>query len=132
MGYALPRPRACTPSSPRAIGRALKTSPAPIWFCLHWAPPCTRCCRAPPLWWATRCWEFEKYAAGSMPYEIMDDDRSTTGGSMSTREKTMSECMIEGQLRFPGAIGDFTALLRHVRLACNRISFIVCRGELAG
>ena len=51
---------------------------------------------------------------------------------MSTREKTITEFMIEEQRRFPGAIGDFTALLNHVRLACKRISFIVGRGALAG
>ena len=51
---------------------------------------------------------------------------------MSTREKTITEFMMEEQRRFPGAIGDFTALLNHVRLACKRISFIVGRGALAG
>ena len=51
---------------------------------------------------------------------------------MSTREKTITEFMIEEQRRTPCAIGDFTALLNHVRLACKRISFIVGRGALAG
>jgi fructose-1,6-bisphosphatase len=51
---------------------------------------------------------------------------------MSSREKTITEFMIEGQRRFPQATGDFTALLNHVRLACKRISFIVGRGALAG
>ncbi len=51
---------------------------------------------------------------------------------MSTRDKTITEFMIEEQRRFPGASGDFTALLNHVRLACKRISFIVGRGALAG
>jgi fructose-1,6-bisphosphatase len=51
---------------------------------------------------------------------------------MGTREKTITEFMIEEQRRFPGATGDFTALLNHVRLACKRISFIVGRGALAG
>ncbi|HEX3846353.1 MAG TPA: class 1 fructose-bisphosphatase [Steroidobacteraceae bacterium] len=51
---------------------------------------------------------------------------------MSTREKTITEFMIEEQRRFPAATGDFTALLNYVRLACKRISFIVGRGALAG
>ena len=51
---------------------------------------------------------------------------------MITREKTITEFMIEEQRRFPHATGDFTALLNHVRLACKRISFIVGRGALAG
>ncbi len=51
---------------------------------------------------------------------------------MSTREKkTITEFMIEEQRRFPEAMGDFTAVLNHVRLACKRISFIVGRGALA-
>jgi fructose-1,6-bisphosphatase len=49
-----------------------------------------------------------------------------------SREKTITEFMIEEQRRFPRATGDFTALLNHVRLACKRISFIVGRGALAG
>jgi fructose-1,6-bisphosphatase len=51
---------------------------------------------------------------------------------MSTREKTITEFMIEEQRRHPDATGDFTALLNHVRLACKRISYIVGRGALAG
>jgi len=51
---------------------------------------------------------------------------------MSTREKTITEFIIEEQRRFPDAAGDFTALLNYVRLACKRISFIVGRGALAG
>ena len=51
---------------------------------------------------------------------------------MSTREKTITEFMIEEQRRYPDATGDFTALLNYVRLACKRISFIVGRGALAG
>jgi fructose-1,6-bisphosphatase len=51
---------------------------------------------------------------------------------MSTREKTITEFMIEEQRRFPEAAGDFTALLNQVRLACKRISFIVGRGGLDG
>ena len=51
---------------------------------------------------------------------------------MSTREKTITEFMIEEQRRYPEATGDFTALLNHVRLACKRISYIVGRGALAG
>ncbi len=51
---------------------------------------------------------------------------------MSTREKTLTEFMIEEQRRFPAATGDFTALLNYVRLACKRISFIIGRGALAG
>jgi len=51
---------------------------------------------------------------------------------MSTREKTITEFMIEEQRRHPQASGDFTALLNYVRLACKRISFIVGRGALAG
>ena len=54
------------------------------------------------------------------------------GRSMSTREKTITEFMIEEQRRFPDATGDFTALLNYVRLACKRISFIVGRGALSG
>jgi fructose-1,6-bisphosphatase len=50
---------------------------------------------------------------------------------MITREKTITEFMIEEQRRFPDATGDFTALLNHVRLACKRISFIIGRGALA-
>jgi fructose-1,6-bisphosphatase len=49
-----------------------------------------------------------------------------------SREKTITEFMIEGQRRYPLASGDFTALLNHIRLACKRISFIVGRGALAG
>jgi fructose-1,6-bisphosphatase len=49
-----------------------------------------------------------------------------------TREKTITEFMIEEQRRYPTANGDFTALLNYVRLACKRISFIVGRGALAG
>ncbi|HWG71403.1 MAG TPA: class 1 fructose-bisphosphatase [Steroidobacteraceae bacterium] len=51
---------------------------------------------------------------------------------MSTRDKTITEFMIEEQRRFPDATGDFTALLNYVRLACKRISFIIGRGALAG
>ena len=51
---------------------------------------------------------------------------------MTTREKTITEFMIEEQRRYPEATGDFTALLNYVRLACKRISFIVGRGALAG
>jgi fructose-1,6-bisphosphatase len=51
---------------------------------------------------------------------------------MSTREKTITEFIIEEQRRFPEATGDFTALLNYVRLACKRISFIVGSGSLAG
>lgn len=51
---------------------------------------------------------------------------------MGTREKTITEFMIEEQRRHPQASGDFTALLNYVRLACKRISFIVGRGALAG
>jgi fructose-1,6-bisphosphatase len=51
---------------------------------------------------------------------------------MTIREKTITEFMIEEQRRYPGAHGDFTALLNYVRLACKRISFIVGRGALAG
>jgi fructose-1,6-bisphosphatase len=51
---------------------------------------------------------------------------------MGTREKTITEFMIEEQRRFPEVSGDFTALLNYVRLACKRISFIVGRGALAG
>jgi fructose-1,6-bisphosphatase I/sedoheptulose-1,7-bisphosphatase len=51
---------------------------------------------------------------------------------MKTREKTITEFMIEEQRRFPEAAGDFTALLNHVRLACKRISFIIGRGALPG
>src|SRR6202041_3311425 len=54
------------------------------------------------------------------------------GGHMSTREKTITEFMIEEQRRFPEATGDFTALLHYGRLPSNRISFIVGRGVLAG
>jgi fructose-1,6-bisphosphatase len=51
---------------------------------------------------------------------------------MSTREKTITEFLIEEQRLFPEATGDFTAVLNHVRLACKRISFIVGRGALSG
>src|SRR5471032_636429 len=51
---------------------------------------------------------------------------------MITRKNTITEFMFEEQRRFTGAIGDFNALLNHVRLACKRISFIVGRGALAG
>ena len=51
---------------------------------------------------------------------------------MAIRDKTITEFLIEEQRRFPGATGDFTALLNYVRLACKRISFIVGRGALAG
>jgi fructose-1,6-bisphosphatase len=51
---------------------------------------------------------------------------------MSSREKTITEFMIEEQRRLPEASGDFTALLNYVRLACKRISFIVGRGALEG
>ena len=50
---------------------------------------------------------------------------------MATREKTLTEFIIEEQRRFPQATGDFTALLNYVRLACKRISFLVGRGALA-
>lgn len=51
---------------------------------------------------------------------------------MSTRERTITEFMMEEQRRNPAASADFMALLNHVRLACKRISFIVGRGALAG
>jgi fructose-1,6-bisphosphatase len=51
---------------------------------------------------------------------------------MSTREKTITEFIIEEQRRFPQATGDFSALLNYVRLACKRINFIVGRGALSG
>jgi fructose-1,6-bisphosphatase len=51
---------------------------------------------------------------------------------MGTREKTITEFMIEEQRRFPEATGDFTALLNYVRLACKRISYLVGRGALGG
>jgi len=52
------------------------------------------------------------------------------GELMSTREKTITEFLIEEQRRFPQASGEFTAVLNHVRLACKRISFIIGRGAL--
>src|SRR5450631_362622 len=60
------------------------------------------------------------------------DNDQRLGRLMGTREKTITEFMIEEQRRHPQASGDFTALLNYVRLACKRISFIVGRGALAG
>src|SRR5450755_4713384 len=60
------------------------------------------------------------------------DNDQRLGRLMGTREKTITEFMIEEQRRHPQASGDFTALHNYVRLACKRISFIVGRGALAG
>ena len=51
---------------------------------------------------------------------------------MTSREMTITEFMISQQRCVPGATGEFTALLNHMRLACKRISYLVGRGALAG
>ena len=60
----------------------------------------------------------------------------TTGpdpeNTVPTREKALTEWIMEEHRRFPKATGDFTALLNHIRLACKRISFLVGRGALGG
>ena len=50
--------------------------------------------------------------------------------TVPSREKTLTEFIIEEQRRFPQATGDFTALLNYVRIACKRIGFLVGRGAL--
>ena len=51
---------------------------------------------------------------------------------MVTREKTLTEFIMEEQRRSPQATGDFTALLNHIRIACKRVGFMVGRGALDG
>jgi len=51
---------------------------------------------------------------------------------MTSREMTITEFMISQQRRFPGATGEFTALLNHMRLACKRIGYLVGRGGSSG
>jgi fructose-1,6-bisphosphatase len=51
---------------------------------------------------------------------------------MVTREKTLTEFIMEEQRRAPQATGDFTALLNHIRIACKRVGFMVGRGALDG
>ena len=51
---------------------------------------------------------------------------------MKTRDRTLTEFIIEEQRKAPGATGGFTALLNDIRLACKRIAYLVGKGALAG
>lgn len=50
---------------------------------------------------------------------------------MQTREKTITEFIIEEQRKRPGATGGFSALLNDIRLGCKRIAHMVGKGALA-
>ena len=50
---------------------------------------------------------------------------------MKTRDKTLTEFIIEEQRKAPGATGGFTALVNDIRLACKRIAYLVGKGALA-
>src|ERR1700719_4151054 len=107
------------------------TSREPTWCCPRWDPPPGRCRRARPRSWATACSASGKSIGNCTAFENTNNTAIILRGkTMSTREKTITEFMIEEQRRFPDAAGDFTALLNYVRLACKRISFIVGRGAL--
>ena len=45
---------------------------------------------------------------------------------------TITEFFLAEQRRAPGATGEFTAVINHVRLACKRIAVAVGQGALAG
>ena len=48
------------------------------------------------------------------------------------RRFTLTQYLIEQRRRFPGASGDFNALLLDVALACKAIARSVAFGELGG
>ncbi|MBF8289398.1 MAG: cbbF [Chloroflexi bacterium] len=47
-------------------------------------------------------------------------------------DTTLTEFLIGEQRKFPGATGEFTALVNDLRLACKRIANVVGKGSLAG
>lgn len=47
-------------------------------------------------------------------------------------ETTLTEFLIAEQRKFPGATGEFTALVNDLRLACKRIANAVGKGSLGG
>ncbi len=49
-----------------------------------------------------------------------------------THRSTLTQCLIEERRRFPGASGDFNALILDVALACKAIARAVSLGELGG
>jgi len=51
---------------------------------------------------------------------------------MTTRDRTLTEFLIDEQRKAPGATGGFTALVNDIRLACKRIAYLVGKGALAG
>ena len=52
---------------------------------------------------------------------------------MTTRRRfTLTQYLIEQRRRYPGASGDFNALLLDVALACKAIARSVAFGELGG
>ena len=51
---------------------------------------------------------------------------------MPAHEQTLTEFLIGEQRNVPHATGGFTALVNDVRVACQRIAYLVGRGALAG
>ena len=49
-----------------------------------------------------------------------------------SKHSTLTQFLIEERRRFPGASGDFNALLLDVALACKAIARVVAFGELGG
>ena len=49
-----------------------------------------------------------------------------------THRSTLTQFLIEERRRFPGASGDFNALILDVALACKAIARVVALGELGG
>ena len=49
-----------------------------------------------------------------------------------TNRSTLTQFLIEERRRFPGATGDFNALILDVALACKAIARVVALGELGG
>ena len=51
---------------------------------------------------------------------------------LQTNRSTLTQFLIEERRRFPGATGDFNALILDVTLACKAIASAVAYGELGG
>jgi fructose-1,6-bisphosphatase I / sedoheptulose-1,7-bisphosphatase len=49
-----------------------------------------------------------------------------------SKRSTLTQFLIEERRRFPGASGDFNALILDVALACKAIARAVAFGELGG
>jgi fructose-1,6-bisphosphatase I/sedoheptulose-1,7-bisphosphatase len=70
-------------------------------------------------------------AAGPLATET-DIQKMTRDIMPLTNRSTLTQFLIEERRRFPGASGDFNALILDVALACKAISRAVAFGELGG